>query len=263
MIDVHAHLCFPDYGESADRIARECQKHMDAVIVTSARYDEGMKALDLCEKYSRLFPSLGCHPAEGDANPDRTIGLIRKNRDRIVGIGEVGLDYHWVKDPRKREQQELVFSDFIKLAVEMKKPLIIHSWDAEDECFRMVKDLDIPVIFHCYSGPKELAGKILKKGFYISFSTQVLFSKSHRKLAKLVPLEQMTLETDAPFLSPYGYLKAKGQEERLKPGFNPEKNYPWNIKFSAEKIGELKKVEPEEVLWRTRDNAVKIFGLKL
>jgi len=262
MIDIHAHLCFPDYGESPDRIARECQRHMDAVIVTSARYDEGVCALALCKKYSRLFPSIGHHPVEGDRHR-KTIELIRKNSESIVGIGEVGMDYHWVKDQQKREQQEVVFSDFIRLADELKKPLIIHSWDAEDECFEMVRHLDIPVIFHCFSGSGELAEKILKKGFFISFSTQVLFSKAHRKLAKLVPLEQMTLETDAPFLSPYSYLKAKGEETRLKPGFNPIKNYPWHIKFSAEKIGDLKKVEPEEVLWKTKENAVKIFRLKL
>ncbi len=262
MIDIHAHLCFPDYGESPERIAAECQRHMDAVIVTSARYDEGVQALGLCEKHSKLFPSIGYHPVEGD-KPEKTMDMIRKNKDRIAGVGEVGLDHHWVRDPQKREQQETVFSDFIKLAEELGKPLIIHSWDAEEECFGMVKHLDIPVIFHCYSGSRELAEKILKRGFYISFSTQVLFSKSHRKLAKLVPLEQMTLETDSPFLSPYSYLKGKGEETRLKPGFNPSKNYPWNIKFSAEKIGELKNAKPEEVLWKTKENAVRIFGLKI
>jgi TatD DNase family protein len=262
MIDVHAHVCFPDYGEKPEKIAKECQKHMDAVIVTSARYEESVQALELCEKYSRLFPSIGCHPVEGD-HPKKIMQLVRENKDKIVGIGEVGLDHHWVKDPQKREQQETVFSDFIKLAEELQKPLIIHSWDAEEECFGMVRHLDIPVVFHCYSGTRELAEKILRMGFYISFSTQVLFSKAHRKLAKVVPLEQMTLETDSPFLSPYSYLKAKGEEARLKPGFNPAKNYPWNIKFSAEKIGELKHVEPEKVLWKTKENAVKIFGLKI
>jgi TatD DNase family protein len=263
MIDTHAHLCFPDYGEDPEKIANECEKVMKAVIVTSARHDEGICAMKLCEKHKKLFPCLGYHPAEGGDKPVEVIELIKKNRDVVVGVGEVGLDYHWVKEPEKREQQKKVFSDFIRLSEELNKPLVIHSWDAERDCFEMVKHLQTPVVFHCYSGSRELAEEILRKGFYISFSTQVLFSKAHRKLAKIVPLEQMTLETDAPFLSPHKYMEAKNMMGRLKEGFNPTKNYPWNIRFSAEKIAELKKSSAEKVLGKTTENAVKIFGLKL
>ncbi|UCD03398.1 MAG: TatD family hydrolase [Candidatus Aenigmatarchaeota archaeon] len=263
MIDTHAHLCFPDYGEDPEKIAKECEHEMTAVIVTSARYDEGLLAFKLCAKHPHLFPSMGYHPAEGDGHPEKVMEMIRKEKGSIVGIGEVGLDYHWVRDPQKREQQKKVFSDFIKLAEELNKPLVVHSWDAEPECFGMVKTLQMPVIFHCYSGSRELAEEILKQGFYISISTHVLLSKQLRKIAKMVPLEQMTLETDAPFLSPSKYLETKGMADRLKPGFDPNKNYPWNIRFSAEKIAELKKVSVQEVLQKTTENAVKIFGLRL
>jgi TatD DNase family protein len=261
MIDIHAHLCFPDFRKDREKVAAECGREMDAVVVSSARYEEGLCALELSGKHRKLFLTLGYHPVEGGPDPGKIMELIRKNRDSIVGVGEVGLDYHWEKDPQKRERQEAVFSDFISLAEELQKPLIIHSWDAEPDCFGMVKHLDIPVIFHCYSGSRELAGEILKKKFYISFSTQVLFSKAHRKLAKLVPLEQMTLETDAPFLSPYGYLRQKGEEGRLKPGFDPQKNYPWNVRFSAEKIAEIKRTSAEEVIGKTAENAKRIFRL--
>lgn len=263
MIDIHAHLCFKGLIEKKEEIAQECEKEMTAVIVTSARLEEAVCALELCSRHKKLFPTIGFHPVEGGTEVRRIMELALEKRDEIVGIGEVGLDYHWVKEPGKREHQQKVFSDFIKLAEELDKPLIIHSWDAEEECFEMLKDVSVPVIMHCYSGSRELAERILKnENFYISISTHVLLSKQLRKVAKMVPLERMTIETDAPFLSPYKYFQAKGEEMKMKPGFDPEKNYPWNVRFAAEKIAELKGVDVEEVIEKTTENAKRIFGLK-
>ena len=263
MIDIHAHLCIPDFDPDRQRVVEECEKEMEAVMVGSARYDEGICALELAGKHQQLFATLGYHPTEGGSEPGAIMELIRKNRDNVVGIGEVGLDYHWEKDPEKREEQRMVFSRFIELAEELRKPLVIHSWDAEPECFSMLHGFRQHVIFHCFSGSLELAEQILKRGFFISLSTHVLFSKNHRKLARLVPLDQITLETDAPFLSPYKYLKDKGAEHLIKPGFDPKRNYPWNVKLSAEKIAEIKKADVAEVLSKTAENAKRVFGLKI
>jgi len=262
MIDIHAHLCFPDFDADRERIVSECLAGMRAVVVSSARYEEGLRALRLAEGRPRLAVTLGYHPTEGGAGPDKIIDLIRSSRGRIAGIGEVGLDYHWEKDPAKRAAQGEVFGRFIALAGELGKPLVIHSWDAERECFDMVKDFGGTAVFHCFSGPLALAQEIARRGFYVSISTQVLFSKDHRKLARDLPLESMLLETDSPFLSPYNYLKAKGEESRLKEGFDPRPNYPWNIRLSAEKIAELKGVSASSVIDRTSDNAAAVFGIR-
>jgi TatD DNase family protein len=263
MIDIHAHLCFDTLAKEREKVALECVKAMEAVIVGTARYDECVCALDLCSRHKKFFPTLGYHPAEGGTGIDDIMALARKHRKDIAGIGEVGLDYHWVKDAAQRSAQRAVFSDFIALAEELCKPIVIHSWDAEEECFEMVEDARVPVIFHCYSGGRELAQRIVSRGFFISLSTHVLFSKDHRKLAKDVPLSHMVLETDAPFLSPLNYLKAKGEEHLLKPGFDPQKNYPWNIAFSERKIAEIKGTTVEEVDEITSANAEGIFGLEL
>ena len=165
-----------------------------------------------------------------------------------MGVGEVGLDYHWESDPGKRKEQEVIFRKFIGLAKELKKPLVIHSWDAERECFDMVKDSGLACIFHCFSGSRELAQEILQvPDFYISVSTQVIFNKGVRKLAKAVPLERLLLETDAPFLSP-----VKG-----------ERNFPWNIIRSAEKIADLRGLDSSDILNAARENAIRVFGLRL
>ncbi len=220
------------------------------MIASSARYDEGLKVLSLAEKYPGfIFPSIGFHPVEGGKDPERIMDLIRKNREKIVSVGEAGLDYHWEKDPAKHEKQREIFSKFIDLAEKLSKPLVIHSWDAESECYEMVKDSNAKCVFHCFSGKRDLAKEIISREFHISISTQVLFSKNIRKIAKDVPLDKILLETDSPFLSPY-----KDKDPR---------NYPWNIKLAAEKISEIRRISKEEVLEAAKRNAIGVFDLKI
>jgi TatD DNase family protein len=249
MIDIHAHLCFGDYDNDMDYIINRCRQELYAVIVGTARYDEGVKALSLAKKYPHfIFPTLGFHPTEGGNDVDRIYYLIKANKDKIAGIGEVGLDYHWEKSPAKHISQKKIFSNFIDIAEKLKKPLVIHSWDAESECFEMVKGVTVDVVFHCFSGTRELAQDIIRQGFYISVSTMVLFSKNIRKIARDMPLDRLLLETDSPFLSPN-----KEQDPR---------NYPWNIKLSAEKIATIKGITKNEVLEKAKENAVKVFRLE-
>jgi len=247
MIDIHCHLCFPGAYKNVDEVVEKAKKEMAGVIASSARYDEGLGVLELAEKNEKfIFPTLGFHPTEG-TNHESILELIEKNRNKIVGVGECGLDYHWEKDPGKREEQKRIFQKFIDIAKKTKLPLVIHSWDAEQECFDMVRDSSLSCVFHCFSGSRELAQHILDKGFWISVSTQVCFSKHHKKLVKLIPLEKILLETDAPWLSPN----------------KPEPNYPWNIKISAEKIAGIKNVSKEAILEHARRNAIRFFSLNI
>ncbi len=249
MIDIHAHLCFGDYDKDMDCIINRCRQELYAVIVGTARYDEGVKALALSKKYPHfIFPTLGFHPTEGGSDVNRIFDLIKANKDKIAGIGEVGLDYHWEKNPAKQSIQKENFSNFIDLAEKLKRPLVIHSWDAESECFEMVKGTSVDAIFHCFSGTRELAQDIVSQGFYISISTMILFSKNIRKIARDLPLDKLLLETDSPFLSPN-----KEQDPR---------NYPWNIRLSAEKIAAIKGITKNEILEKAKENAIRIFRLK-
>ncbi|MBU1135337.1 MAG: TatD family hydrolase, partial [Nanoarchaeota archaeon] len=233
---------------------RQAKKEgMSAVIVSSARYEEGLEALKLAKKHPGfIFVTLGHHPTEGDHKGkgyNDVIQLIRDNIDSICGIGEVGLDFHHEHDAEKHKKQKKVFQKFINLAKELKKPLVIHSWDAEKECYETVKGSGLTCVFHCYSGSKDLAEEIIKqKNFYISISTGIMFSKQLRKVAKLVPMNRILLETDAPFLDP--------DRER-------KRNVPWNIKLSAEKIAKERKCSSEEILKTTEKNAIRVFGLGL
>lgn len=258
MIDIHAHICFPPFDPYREMVVERARKEMKAIVASSARHDEGLCVLELASKNPGfIFPTLGYHPTEGEGLED-VFKLIQKNRDNIVGIGEVGLDYHWEKDAKKQENQRDVFQRFIELAKKLRKPLVIHSWDAEQDCFGMVRDSGLECVFHCYSGGRELAKEITDKGFYISVSTQVLFSKGIRKIAKDIPLNQLLLETDAPFLSPF----KMGMEAPPDYPLPPDINAPWNIKLSGAKIAELRKIPAETLLEQAGKNAVHVFGLK-
>ncbi len=259
MIDVHAHLCFPPFDPFRDKLIEVARKEIAGIVGSSARHDEGISLLELAERNSDfIFPTLGYHPTEGKGL-EGVFKLIEENKGRVVGVGEVGLDYHWEKNPKKREGQKEIFQRFIELAGKLKKPIVIHSWDAEQDCFEMVKDSGLTCVFHCYSGSRELAREIIRKGFYISVSTQVLFSKGIRKIAKDVPLGQILLETDAPFLSPFkmGFQCPEGYP------FPADINAPWNIKLSGAKIAELRKIPAERILQHAKENAVRVFSLPL
>ncbi len=249
MIDIHAHLCFGDYDKDMDKIIARCKEELAGVIVSSARYDEGLKTLSLASKHPGfLFPTLGFHPTEG-TEFEKTLGLIKSNAEKIVGIGEVGMDYHWEKDPARHEIQKERFSRFIDLAGSLKKPIVIHSWDAERDAFEMVRDSGSQAVFHCFSGKRDLANEIISRGFYISISTMVLFSKNVRKIAKDIPMDKLLLETDSPFLSP-----DKEKDPR---------NYPWNIKLAAGKIADIRGISREDVLEKAKENAIRVFDLKI
>ena len=247
MFDSHAHLAFPEFDKDVEEVVAECKKHLSGVMVSSARYEEGLKVLELVKKHPGfLFTSLGFHPTEG-TELEKTIKLIKDNADKIQAIGEVGLDFHWEHDPAKQERQKGVFGRFISLARELDKPLVIHSWEAEKEAFELVRGSGLKATFHCFTGKKDLALEIVKQGFYVSVSTNVLFSKSLRQVAKALPLDKLLLETDAPFLDP----------DRQR-----RRNTPVNILLSAKKIAELKGIKPKEVEQAAFKNAKTFFSLK-
>lgn len=246
MIDVHAHLCYPDFDKDINQVIAKAKEEIDGVIVSSARYEEGKKVLALVKKHPGfLFATLGYHPTEG-TDPEGVLKLIEQNHDSIVGVGEAGLDYHWEDDLKKRDQQKVIFAKFIEAAQRFHLPLVIHSWDAEPDCFQMVRDRKLQCVFHCYSGQLDLLKQIIDKGFYVSMSTHITFSKHHKTLIKSIPLENLLLETDSPFLGPEHH-----------------RNLPWNIKLSAERVAIEKGVPKERVLIAAKENAIKVFNLKL
>jgi len=204
-------------------------------------------SLELAEKNEDIYVALGLSPDIGRGGEDKEINAIlaqiEANAGKAVGIGEAGLDFQDCKTKEERERQTAAFKKVIELAKDLDKPLIVHARQAEAEVLKLVKGMDT-VIYHCYSGPVETMREIVDMGYYISLATLVCFSEHHQTLAEAVPLENLLLETDSPFLSP-----RKGRNE---PAF---------IVDSVPVVAQLKDMEPAEIAKSTTENARRAFNI--
>lgn len=239
-------------------IIQEARQKMTALISSVA----DMKHKDMLELAEQnkgfVFISMGLHPERIDKYSDSEINdyiqFIRNNKDKIVAIGECGLDYAQVPDDKKKRAEE-VFVKFISLAKELNKPLVLHvrgkpgSNQVFDDIFKILESNPVsPVVLHCFSGSEGQLKRALSNGYYISLATIVCKSDKHKRLAEKTPLESMLLETDSPWLHPTS-------REMI--------NRPWMIAESAKVIAEIKNTIPEKVIQQTTENAKKVFKLDL
>ncbi len=258
MIDSHCHL---EHITNAEEVILEAKKRMKAVVTSVPDPRDLEKTLRLHEKHrSFVFVAAGFHPEHienrSSEEIEEHINAISANADRIVSVGETGTDCFWLKERSQQEKSNRIFERFIDLALELDKPLTIHSRNGEGgdgiteaiEILKRKKAKD--VMMHCFSGSGENLQECLKQGWMISFATIVVKSKRHQRLAKQTPLDQMLLETDAPWLDP-----------DTKPGSRELTNRPWKIERSAEVIAGLKGMTKQEVLRATEENAKKFFRL--
>lgn len=251
MIDVHCHL---EYIQDPVLTIKEAKKKMKAIITSVADPKDAEEILNLREKYKDfLFVSLGFHPESlnsySDQEIEKYIQLIESAKEKIVAIGEVGLDYSLETEEIDRERMKSVFCLFIDLAKNLDLPLVVHARDAFDDTLKILKEKGAKkVALHCFSGGERTLKEALNLGYFISFATNVCYTKKHPRLASKTPIERMLLETDSPWLDP-------DSPKTLT-------NRPWKIEKSAKVISEIKKISPKDVLRITSKNAVNFFKLK-
>jgi len=248
MIDVHCHLEQKDFDKDRDKVIESCKKELDAIIISCANPRDLSKSIEIVKKYRGfVFLTAALHPIYIAKCSEKQIkdyfSKIEENREYIVGIGECGLDYHWVKDEILREKQKILFLEHIKLAKKLKLPLVIHSRNAERECLDILKKEKVEkALLHFFSNPK-LANEVKNAGYFISVNTSILRSKGIRKILKIVGIEKIMTETDSPWL-----------------GFGA-RNTPLAIKSVIEKIAELERKSFEEIDELTTRNARAFFNL--
>ena len=174
--------------------------------------------------------------------------FIEKNKDKTVSIGEVGMDFHWADKEETLEKQAETFRKIIRFAIKINKPIVIHSRKAERECLDLmeeeIKNHEINVVNHCFSGKKSQIKKAAELGHYFSIPPNILRSHSFQTLVKMVPLIQLLTETDSPYLSPY-------PNQRNEPAFVVE---------TIKKIAEIKEISEEKVAEQIWQNYRKVFG---
>ena len=244
LVDAHCHLDFKQFDKDRDEVIERAKKAGVCTIINSGvDYETNLSTLMLSSSHDFIKVTLGLNPNMiHETDVDMTFELIEERAEDLLGIGEVGLDYYRMKTSKK-EQKE-VFLRAIELARRLDKPIILHSRDAEGECFELVKGLD-RVIFHCYGGSASLMEQIVDRGFYISLATVICYSDSHRKVVERVPLENLLIETDSPFLSP----------------FRGKRNEPAYVMEAAKKIAEVKGIWVEEVADATLMNVKRVYGI--
>ena len=248
MIDTHCHLGKNDY-ENLDVVI----KHMDnnIMIASGADMTSNCENLELVKKYSNIYATIGMHPSEVSVYNSSCLSWLEShiNDDKVVGIGEIGLDYHY--EGYDKDLQKKMFIEQIELAKKYHKVVVIHSRDATLDTLEIIKEyLDgYPTVMHCYSGSVEVAHILTKMGVMLGIGGVVTF-KNASKLAEVVreiDLKYLLLETDSPYLAP-------------EP-FRGKTNEPYNVLYVAKKIAEIKNISVSEVLEITTNNACKLFDL--
>ncbi|WP_207694565.1 TatD family hydrolase [Enterococcus sp. DIV0212c] len=253
IFDSHTHLNAEQFNEDIpETIERAKELGVTEMAVVGFDTPTIEKSLELSQQYKEIQSIIGWHPTEaGSYTPDIEKKLQQLlTTPKVVALGEIGLDYYWMEDPK--EVQDRVFRRQIAIAKEMNLPISIHTRDAMEDTYKILKEediRDIGGIMHSFSGDPEWMAKFLDMGMHISLSGVVTFKKAWevQEVAKVVPLDRLLVETDAPYLAPVPY-----RGKRNEPGYT---------RYVVEKIAELREVPFEEIAQQTTKNAHRLFRL--
>ena len=251
MIDTHTHInCIDDF--SIDEILKNASDNgVEKLIVPSAYASDINTVAELASKYENVYGLLGVHPSEVKDWTDDLIDKIKEcaKSPKIVGIGEIGLDYYW--DKSFNDLQKEVFIKQINLANELNFPISVHDREAHKDSFDILTEFNKNsiVIMHCFSGSVEFMHECVKQGWYIAIGGVVTFKNAikMKEVAKEVPLDKLLIETDAPYLTPVPY---RGKT-----------NQPAYVKYVAEEIANLRNTSFEEIDEQTTKNAKLVFKI--
>lgn len=255
LFDSHAHINDERFDEDRDEVIEHLRENsIDLVVNPGADMPSSRSAVELANKVDFIYSAVGVHPHDVETMTDKDLEELKnlaKENEKVVAIGEIGLDYYYDLSPR--ELQKEWFIKQIELANELGLPFIVHDRDAHGDTFDIIKKYKAPetgCVLHCYSGSLELALEYIKMGCYISIPGTVTF-KNNRKtveVAENIPMEWMFIETDSPYLTPVPY--------------RGKRNDPSKVRYVAEKVAELRGISYEEVCEITKENAKKFFNIK-
>ena len=247
-IDTHCHLSYNDYND-VDLIINENRKvNVNKIIVSGCSRDSIDESLKFANRYEDVYVTLGYHPSEVEIVNDFLLDELKQKllHEKVVGLGEIGLDYYYGKETK--EQQIELFEKQLKIAEDMGLIVVIHSRDATEDTINCLKKYKVKGVIHCFSGSVEIAKIYVSMGFKIGIGGVITFKNSKlSEVVKSIGLENIVLETDAPYLTPVPY---RGQQNSSK-----------NIPIIAEFIANLMNVDIKKVADITTKNAFDLFDL--
>lgn len=250
VIDTHCHLGSDDYDDIGEIINHFGSNIM---IASGVNTKTNQEVLSLISKYDNIYGTIGIHPEYASTYTDEDIEFIRQNitNPKIVGVGEIGLDYHY--DGIDKEKQKDLFLKQITIGKQSHKTIVVHTRDASLDTFNIIKEsnINVPITIHCFSESLEMAYEYIKLGCKLGIGGVVTF-KNGRKLKEVVQnidLSNFVLETDSPYLAPEPYRGTK--------------NEPKNVLLVAEEISKLKDIPLKEVIEKTTRNSLKQYKIEV
>ena len=252
-VDTHCHFDFPPFsGNESESLELAYAQGVRSIIVPTISAQRFQQVLELANRYPMLYAALGLHPLyiaqHHEQDIDVLVQALAQKPNKLVAIGEIGLDYHYEDIPRERQQA--AFRAQMALARELNLPVIVHEREAHEDGIRIVEEFpEVTGVFHCYSGSAEMAKWLIARGWYIGF-TGVLTFKNARKAvetAAAIPLNRIVLETDCPYMSP-------------EP-FRGKRNDPGKLYRMAERLAEIRGISVEEVRAATMENGKRLYRI--
>ena len=253
IFETHAHYDDERFAEDRGELLTQLPSlGIGKIINVGSTIDSIHECVNLSRAYEHVYAAIGVHPSELDGMTTAVIDEMRKYAasEKVVAIGEIGLDYYWEKDPEVQKVQREWFRVQLDLARELSLPVVIHSRDAAEDTLSVMKEMnaqEIPGVIHCFSYSPELAREYVKMGYYIGVGGVVTF-KNAKKLVQTVeetPIERILLETDSPYLAPEPHRGHRNDSRELV--------------YVVEKIAQIKGITPKEVEDITWKNAFDLF----
>ena len=247
--DTHCHLSKEDYDNIDEVIERAKVNRVNRLIICGCDKKSIIESIEIANHYDNIYLEIGFHPSEANITTEEDINwlddLITKNR-KVVAVGEIGLDYHWDKD--NKDKQKDLFRKMISLSKKHNLPVVIHSRDAFQDTYDILKEEKVTGDIHCFSGNLENAKMYIDLGFVIGIGGVLTFKNTNLKeTISKIDLKNIILETDSPYLSP-------------EP-FRGKQNEPKNVYYVAEEIARIKGLKLEEISTITEDNIERVFGI--
>jgi len=250
LIDTHCHLSIEDYDDIDLVIKENREAGINKIIVSGCTRDTIVEALELVSKYDDVYATIGYHPSEVSITTDEDLKLLEEQlkHEKVVGVGEIGLDYHYGKEDM--EDQKILFRKQMAIAKKYDLPVVIHSRDATQDTISVLSEYpEVIGDIHCFSGSVESAKIYISMGYKIGIGGVVTFKNSNLyKVVEIIGIKNILLETDAPYLTP-------------EP-FRGRKNSSKYVPYIAEKVSEILNISEEEVAKVTSENACSLFDLK-
>lgn len=251
LMDSHCHLQDEDFAQDREAVYQRTLHEGVGMIIPGYTMDSSKAAIDFVAERPGTWALVGIHPHDAKTRGPHDLDQLRLWVDtvpKVVGVGEIGLDYHYNNSPQ--DVQKTVFTEQLALARDSGVPAAVHTREAEEDTWAIIRDVGHKRgVIHCFTGTAEFAARMVEFGWYISFSGAITFKNAHdlRRVAQIVPLERMLIETDSPYLSPVPW---RGQ-----------RNEPLRVIRVAEVIAAQKNCLTQQVFDATMSNTVKLFSV--